>query len=387
MSAKSCAIQQYQAPLRRSTLEERAMPNQRLVRVFGIDNAFTTTNTNYYRSFVTKVRLELRTSNDDWRYLAGITFESIGHRLSDVEDRQASFVLVDFVQIVVFRAVMFKFFSSVPMPSDEDIKSITSKINTLWIASKNQEEPLGASMEKEKEGLLLQLRDLFHIPQDQRIEGPHNPLNILLPAYETLWRIVLRLLIEVRFRNTEEEYSHNNLLFEAFLSNPSPRTFDKEEFLSFSVKNIVNPNPRILDKKGRTRISVHHIVNEGLRLYPPTRRIYRQMSDEKVSVDVENLQRNPEFWGLDASEFQPGRFDGMKLCKMPFLPFGAGVFECPAKNTFGPMMIGILVSALTLRIGKQYRLSGEGVEDVTRNKVPLENGRKAYEDLLVELVR
>lgn len=60
-------------------------------------------------------------------------------------------------------------------------------------------------MKKGKEVLLDQLREVFLVLDDQSIEGKDNPLKILIPAYETLWRIVFRLSPEIRFCSTDVE--------------------------------------------------------------------------------------------------------------------------------------------------------------------------------------
>lgn len=76
---------------------------------------------------------------------------------------------------------------------------------------------------------------------------------------------------------------------------------------------------------------------------------------------------------------------GVRLSsRVPYLPFGAGNFECPTKNNFGRVMIGIMVSTLMLGVGKEYRLSGPGAKDVLTGNAPLESGRIAYEELLLQ---
>lgn len=66
-------------------------------------------------------------------------------------------------------------------------------------------------------------------------------------------------------------------------------------------------------------MSVKHIVDEALRLYPPTRRIYRSLHNGcEIAVDVEFLHRDQKTWGEDAGVFDPKRWlmdDEMKKQK------------------------------------------------------------------------
>ncbi|KAF8854538.1 hypothetical protein BDZ45DRAFT_656535 [Acephala macrosclerotiorum] len=364
LSTRTCSLQRHPEILRRSKLGERAPTNTRLVTVFGIDNPFTTTDERYHREFLGNVRLKLQTSDKAWKSLADASIDSVGDQLTTAGGKQDSFLLIDVVRITVFRTVMTKFFPDVPKPTNKVIKSVTSKINDLWVASKSSEGLHEALVTKGKEALLDQLREVFLIADNQSVEGRDNPLNILLPAYETLWRIVFRLFLEVRFRSNDVEIHEYMQLCHSF--------FD-------------HPNYASLEDHRSSFVSLAHIVKEGLRLYPPTRTIYRQIAGRKERVGVETLQRNSQYWGSDALKFYPSRFVEMRLSsKVPYLPFGAGSFECPAKNNFGPVMIGVLLSSLVLGVGREYRLSGPRAEDMLTGNAPLENGRVAYEELFLQ---
>lgn len=54
--------------------------------------------------------------------------------------------------------------------------------------------------------------------------------------------------------------------------------------------------------------SVRDIVSETLRLYPLTRRIYRDEGAGIVAIDVEYMHRDEDNWGRDAEEFDPTRW-------------------------------------------------------------------------------
>lgn len=73
------------------------------------------------------------------------------------------------------------------------------------------------------------------------------------------------------------------------------------------------------------------------------------------------------------------------LSKSPyFLPFGSGVFECPAKPSFAPMMIGLLVSGLMVATKEGWSLSGNEREEVASGGL-LDGGRKAFGEVGLEV--
>ncbi|KAG0651491.1 Cytochrome P450 [Hyphodiscus hymeniophilus] len=340
--------------LNHSTLEERAKPNERLVRVFEIENAFTTTDPTWHKEFVALVKTLLRTSDKDWKEHADFASDTI-HQVVDTTSTQSTLELT--VQALVFRLVIVKFFPDTPAPSMQDIHFITLQINSLWIASKycnsGDSELVSAKMHLRK-----RIQQVFG---SDTADGQNNPLNIILPAYETLWRIVLRTFLEVRFRSTITEREQYRILFRDFMDKPSKDSFEQQN---------------------ESHASVHTVVTEALRLYPPTRRIYRDISGERVAIDIEHLHRDENVWGKNAFLFQPTRWatENGKENKRSYMPFGAGKFECPAKSTFGPMLIGILVGALLSGIDGKFELNGkEGI--YVLNTRPLENGRQAYSQL------
>ncbi|OTB01266.1 hypothetical protein M426DRAFT_323655 [Hypoxylon sp. CI-4A] len=107
---------------------------------------------------------------------------------------------------------------------------------------------------------------------------------------------------------------------------------------------------------------------EGLRLYPPTKRIHRAVPTEYtnayavVAADVEWCHRNGCIWGPDALKFRPSRFrterepgeydapltDDMRHA---FMPFGVGKHQCPTASKFSYRAIIILVVALAEKLG------------------------------------
>lgn len=119
---------------------------------------------------------------------------------------------------------------------------------------------------------------------------------------------------------------------------------------------------RNLDDRGAFRasteggVSVEFLVKEALRLYPPTKRIYRHFemqspegieTVETVAADIEACQRLPEIWGAESNKYRPARWITADRGMLDaYMPFGGNPFPCPAGGSFGPRMIGVLVAVI-----------------------------------------
>ncbi|CAD6453878.1 a224b17d-638c-43d7-8bf8-bc86673d8751 [Sclerotinia trifoliorum] len=347
------------AILRFSTLQSRAPPNQRLVSVFFISNAFTTTDKVVYNSSVAEAKDLLKTSNDDSLGLADDTLR-LAREISLPASSTEPIHLNSLIQLVCFRFVLLKFFPSTTVVpcSNSSILRITGLINALWISSKCSCSS-GRSHVSMQDSLQHEIDSLF-----PRLEKENkNPLNIILPAYETLWRVVLRCFLEVSFLSPSEVTTQWKKIIHEFLRNISQENFS--------------------ERKGRC--SAQDIVFESLRLYPPTKRIYRQNQRDGwiAAIDIEYLQRTEEIWGTDGSEFRPERWSelessGDKAYKEAWMPFGKVSFQCPASKV-APMMIAMLVGCLVETFGNGQWI----LEDIWRdNEIlrgqSLDNGREAF---------
>ncbi|CAG8981656.1 hypothetical protein HYALB_00013531 [Hymenoscyphus albidus] len=345
--------------LKSSTLKQRASPNQRLVIAFGIDNAFTTVDPIHAKRFVNQSKSLLRTQGDDWKMLTQFASDWTKQVVFVKLQTSCSFRLLPMVQALVFHTVLRKFFPAISTPSDSEVEFITSRINSLWIASKGIACQDKTQLVYQRKEFQSRLQSTFSPNKSQ--SGEENPLNILLPAYETLWRVVLRIFLEVQFLSEPQRVCEYAAQFEKFLLDPTRGKFEEETQIQDGLS-----------------VSIKGIVAEGLRLYPPTRRIYREIDGEEVAVDVEYLHRDATNWGDDAMRFIPGRWATLTTCdagKRGYMPFGAGTFECPAKPEFGLFAIGIMVGVLVTKFANQFELNGG--DDLG----PLENVRDAYSEL------
>jgi hypothetical protein len=366
-------VLQSRNALRSSTLASRAALNQRLVEIFDIDNAFTTTDPVYHSRFTKEIRGKLDTRDEGWRTLATSTFDNLRHIILLKQETQGDkkyVQLTPLVQSLVFRFVLHKFFRNIPSPSEDDVEIITTCINSLWLATKFHGSQADTNLLETQKQLERRLRKVFEKSPTDRINGRASPLNIIIPAYESVWRVALRCFLEAPFHNQGKEINESITLvdyqriFARFMRDPSPSVFETP------FQN--------------TQISIKHVVDEALRLYTPTRRIHRQTEHGMVKIDVEWLHRDSASWGLDAEEFRPRRWEGTRLRgvngKLAFLPFGLGALSCPAKE-FAPMMIGILVAALMGGVGEAWELTDEGNGGDVLSDGVLDGGREAYAGL------
>lgn len=367
-------LSQATSILKSSTLLSRAPPNQRLVRVFFISNAFTTTNEAFYRTFLLDTKSLLKTSDE---YFLALTEEtrSIAERTSSTVCINDSIHLNSLVQVFCFRFVLLRFFPNIDLAhfSTASILRMTQLINSLWLSSK-------CSCFTDFAQILMQYslqRKVALLFTPRSGDKDDNPLNILLPAYETLWRVVLRCFLEVAFiRSCEKTVEWGKTLGEW------------EETLS---EYVANPTSKQFTERSGARCSVQDIVFESLRLYPPTKRIYRQdlETGELLAVDVEYLQRSEEVWGVDRHEFWPSRWRTLEegtdnTYKEAWMPFGKGSFQCPALKV-APMMIGMLVGSLVRQfVRDEWVLEGKDNE-IPRGE-PLDNGREACGELSLRRV-
>ena len=352
-----------------SAVESRAGPNQRLVKAFNIHNAFTTTDDQYRKSFTNKVASKMSALNEgDWKRIADHA-ENLVQR--DLEGKQCC--LDSFVRSMSLKITLHALFRLHPMSmEDETIEEITSSINDLWVESKKSVEPSAPMKNKLR-------RALARFFPNEQFSGQENPLNFILPAYETLWRVVLSCFIEIVFRKGALPDWQLELV--RLLEKPT-----KDKLKSASDE---------------TSMSVESIVNEALRLYPSTKSVYREFrmdtkkTTDVVVADIEKCHRIPSIWGVNADKFDPSRWKNLeaqtkeaKEAKEAFMPFGYGKFICPAKPVYGPMIIAVLVAALAKHItAAQWTLelyrAGSKAGHELRGSEALIADRKSYERIMI----
>ncbi|EKG22458.1 Cytochrome P450 [Macrophomina phaseolina MS6] len=129
-----------------------------------------------------------------------------------------------------------------------------------------------------------------------------------------------------------------------------------------------------------------HVINETLRLKPPAiEGLVRETpaggitipndgtfipGGTTVSIPPWTLHRDTRFWGEDAEEFRPERFEGVDLTNetLPFIPFTRGSYTCPGKQLAYMEMRGVISAVvmdfdLTLSEGQGEKEFDEGCKD------------------------
>ena len=219
------------------------------------------------------------------------------------------------------------------------------------------------------------------IPEMDRSDPRKNPLNLILPAYETLWRVVLSGFLQV-----------------TFVKGVSPTL--KSVFAQFLANPTITARKKLVKDPKASTVSVDLIVKEALRLYPSVKRVDRQFhmggkkEPEDVAADIEACQRTKALWGADAERFDPSRWiNASNEAQKSYMAFGVPPFVCPAKAEFGPMMIGILVAAFADPVSSEcWQLKlGERSSDVSQRdfdkalngEKPLVSDRSTYEGIML----
>ncbi|KAF2826689.1 hypothetical protein CC86DRAFT_405951 [Ophiobolus disseminans] len=159
-------------------------------------------------------------------------------------------------------------------------------------------------------------------------DPPHNPMNLILPAYETMWRVVMRCFLEIQYRgaNNRSEWCRTMKEYVEELADP----------------HIARP---ILKSMSPTDARPMDIVKKGLRFI---------LTEDKPNFFFPERWRKIEDdarkYGMDAKDWEE------RLCFMPF------AFHCPSSqrktNGFGYKMIALLVGVLCDTINEGWNLAG-----------------------------
>jgi dihydroceramidase len=347
-----------------SPLCSRAISNSQIRRAFGIENAFTSSDVKYAKHFVTVAKSLINLKPTNWERLSVVTLDALRSRLIDSASSGSSDIhLTSLVQTLSLKATLLTLFefddSRLCQTSENHIVSLARAINQTWISSKQGE----VSRFDKNDHLQTSIRAIF-VGQDLRAPE-ENPLNLIIPGFETLWRVVLRGFLEIGFI-AGKQHPEWCAMLAAFAQAPT-----KEQFLQ---------------EHGAHSISCEDLVNEVLRLYPPTRRIRRtfqwDMAGEPVTMaaDLEACHRLRDIWGTNAMDYDPRRWRRLtKGQKQAFMPFGSAPFECPARPVFGPRIIGLLLGTLfrEIRRDSTFKLHGRRFLDSSSPMKRLSNERSA----------
>ncbi|KAI0880046.1 uncharacterized protein GGS22DRAFT_100358 [Annulohypoxylon maeteangense] len=351
-------------------LTSRAIPNRRLVEAFGINNSFTTVDRGVHERFIVSAKAVILSMNQQkWSTFFAVSQAAVRQAFDILSASQQSLPLAATVRFTVFSAIIYQFFDvRLDDTNFADADEATRLINNLWEHSKNL-EAAGPELRQELDRLQNALRRL--LPNRYPCSSENQPLNTIIPAYETMWRVVLLTYVSVGFRDVGQEITQQ---FQKVSQ-------DVHEYCATEGNRILSD------------MSIN-FAKEGLRLYPPTKRIHRNIPDGRngpfnVKADIEWCHREKQIWGLDAEQFRPSRFqDWTADMKDAYMPFGAGLNQCPTARTFSYHAIVILVTALAKRLGTREYGSRVVFNDSRFDMDPTEllpSGRMDMEDWVLQM--
>lgn len=221
---------------------------------------------------------------------------------------------------------------------------ITNEINKQWLESKARPDDVRPS-ETLNDALRHFLPDDVANPEYMT---PEDALGLIMPQYETLWRVVLLTYVTAYYRNDfqEEMYVKAYGVPACLGDGVREREAVKIAKVRFSLEQFGLPDHK-------KNADTYHVLQEGLRLYPSNNSIYRappgadSEAHPPYKADIQLCHRDPEIWGSDALLFRPDRFDNLTpLQKRSYFPFSIGTHQCPAISGFGNRMVAMLVIAM-----------------------------------------
>ncbi|KAK1830714.1 hypothetical protein QBC39DRAFT_260213 [Podospora conica] len=305
-------------------LELRAQANARLVRAFGITNSLTTSSIDTNQQFHDKATRLINQASQDpdrWTRLYSLAEGLLKQDVVHTRLAAKPLGLADCVRRMCLAVVLVDNFGDEGIVHEKGglLGEIAARVNEVWVKSKCDVGGEGGRDEGLEEMIGgLGLRDNKGQGELLRVE---EILGIIMPQYETLWRVVLLTFVTAFHRQARKENAER-------------------------VKGV----PGCLGKKG-TEEEALKVAQEGLRLYPSNKRIYRARGigmEGQVSADVEACHRNVVIWGFDALQFRPERFDRLSdLQSKAYFPYSMGKHKCPAYRVFGNRMITMLVVVLS----------------------------------------
>ncbi|KAK4204777.1 putative cytochrome P450 [Triangularia verruculosa] len=303
----------------KDTLPLRAAANARIASAFGLTNSLTTSTPSVHRLFFRKVALHINRPDRSWKALFQIATATLTAELR--RDTGWPLRIAEAARITSLSVVLYDNFDiAEPIPRDI-LRKITDEINDQWIVTKYSDSP-----PQSPRMLNLHLADcnLSHRFTNRTITDPDESgeiLSIIMPQYETLWRVVLATYL---------------LAFHIY---PSPT-------LAARISSV----PACLGSNSGEEKEALKLAKEGLRLTPSNKRIYRHTPGPlptQIKADLELMHRHPSIWGPTALEFNPSRFDNLTpLQQEAYLPFSSRPHRCPAFSGFGDRMVTCLVVAM-----------------------------------------
>jgi hypothetical protein len=297
--------------LKKTNLESRAKANTHLRHAFGIMNPFVSKDQSFHDIYIQRVQHRLHGPSTNWSTVvtsAQVAAEQL-HNMTTPEEIRVGIRMV--VMSVALHIIGVTEFSS------SEVIRVGEIINVIWIRAKTGDET--SLLQKEVYAILRQwksdsfIRGLAGISD---VTTERAILSILIPAYETMYRVVLPMVY----------HTHKRISFERFVT-----------------PNVSIAELRSTTEEGYTFLT---LIRETLRLYPVVKRIKRSMELGDVAVDVEAIHLSG--WECP-EEFIPSRWMGGGD-RGGFMPFGSGRGRCVANERIVGMIVCIGLGVLQNRI-------------------------------------
>jgi len=292
--------------LKTTNLTSRARANAHLRAALDIMNPFVASSETFHDEYVKRIRQRL--SQVEWQaiVLCAQTMMTRVPEMKTVKDvRRCVRAVVMNIAMTIFGVTGYDY---------NDLLQIGALINALWLAAKEPQFDT-TGLREELYSILKQFQVSEFIEEIANISDvsvERAILSVLIPAYETMYRVALPVL-----------FHSKEVSFERFLSPQS----------SISTLNSTT-------EIGHSYIS---LIRETLRLYPVVKKIKRDTSTEKLAVDIEGIQHG-RTW-VDPLEFRPERWSDGEVGG--YMPFGAGIGRCIANEYLVGRIVCIALAVIT----------------------------------------
>jgi len=189
-------------------LELRAQANARLVRAFGITNSLTTSSTHIHKRFQEKAARLINEANQDpgrWTKLYRLAEEVLEGDIVFNLITAEPLGLADCVRRMCLAVVLADNFGDEVIVHAEGgvLGRIAARVNKVWVRSKCDQEGEGGRDEVLEDMIVgLELRENRGQGEVLRVG---EVLGIIMPQYETLWRVVLLTFVTAFHRQAREE--------------------------------------------------------------------------------------------------------------------------------------------------------------------------------------
>ncbi|KAJ7684376.1 hypothetical protein DFH06DRAFT_1155451 [Mycena polygramma] len=314
-------------------LRSRAAPNARLVRALGLTNTFVNADRAIHGRFFRQSRALLQAAERDWARFTAVSMQAVELALPEHPTP-----FIDYVGSVTLSTIIVGLLdpaADITSLQLNDVNIVTRLITDLWILSKKPDHIPDHLLDM----LNTSLRRL--IPDEEKYP---NPLDFVVPTWETLHRVVAATIAEV----------HTNtvacMAFQDLNGNPTRAQFHEAR----------------LDG---TAPSVENHICESLRLHPPVRHITRHVFKQslltaflpgflasripaRVEVEIADIESAQRTAFLE-SDSPPDAYDAARFLREPkasdVLAFGAGPLKCAAAS-WAPMAAAVIVGAILNRV-------------------------------------